>query len=77
MGEQAEGLGCHVFTGSAAVEVLYDEHGAVAGVATGDMGVAADGSENPGYQAGYELRAPCVIFAEGCRGSLGKELERR
>ena len=78
LGEQAEGLGCHVFTGSAAVEVLYDEHGAVAGVATGDMGVAADGSENPGYQAGYELRAPCVIFAEGCRGgSLGKELERR
>lgn len=54
MGEQAEGLGCHVFTGS-----------------------AADGSENPGYQAGYELRAPCVIFAEGCRGSLGKEPERR
>ena len=57
--------------------MLYDEHGAVAGVATGDMGVAADGSENPGYQAGYELRAPCVIFAEGCRGRLGKELERR
>ena len=77
MGEQAENMGCHLFTGFAAVEVLYDEQGAVAGVATGDMGVAADGSEKPGYQPGYELRAPYVIFAEGCRGSLGKSLERR
>ena len=77
LGEQAENMGCHLFTGFAAVEVLYDEEGAVAGVATGDMGVAADGSEKPGYQAGYELRAPYVIFAEGCRGSLGKSLERR
>ena len=77
LGEQAEGMGCHLFTGFAAVEVLYDEDGTVAGVATGDMGVAADGSEKSGYQAGYELRAPYVIFAEGCRGSLGKVLERR
>ncbi|MDE0361210.1 MAG: NAD(P)/FAD-dependent oxidoreductase, partial [Rhodospirillaceae bacterium] len=77
LGEQAENMGCHLFTGFAAVEVLHDEEGAVAGVATGDMGVAADGSEKPGYQAGYELRAPYVIFAEGCRGSLGKSLERR
>ena len=77
LGEQAENMGCHLFTGFAAVEVLYDEEGAVVGVATGDMGVAADGSEKPGYQAGYELRAPYVIFAEGCRGSLGKSLERR
>ena len=77
LGQQAENMGCHLFTGFAAVEVLYDEQGAVAGVATGDMGVAADGSEKPGYQAGYELRAPYVIFAEGCRGSLGKSLESR
>ena len=77
LGQQAENMGCHLFTGFAAVEVLYDGQGAVAGVATGDMGVAADGSEKPGYQAGYELRAPYVIFAEGCRGSLGKSLESR
>ena len=77
LGEQAESLGCNIFAGFAAVEVLYDESGAVCGIATGDMGLAADGSEKPGYQAGYELRAPYVIFAEGCRGSLGKELETR
>ena len=77
LGERAENMGCHLFTRCAAVEVLCDETGAVVGVATGDMGVAADGSEKSGYQAGYELRAPCVIFAEGCRGSLGKSLERR
>ncbi len=77
LGEQAEDMGCNLLTGFAAVEVLYDESGAVAGVATGDMGVAADGSEKPGHQAGYKLRAPYVIFAEGCRGSLGKGIERR
>ena len=77
LGEQAESLGSHIFTACAATQVLYDEHGAVCGVATGDMGVAADGSQKPGYQSGYELRAPYVIFAEGCRGSLGKALERR
>ena len=77
LGQQAENMGCHLFTGFAAVEVLYDEQGSVAGVATGDMGVAVDGSEKPGYQPGYELRAPYVIFAEGCRGSLGKSLEHR
>ena len=72
LAEQAENMGCHLFTGFAAVEVLYDDQGSVVGVATGDMGVAADGAEKTGYQAGYELRAPYVIFAEGCRGSLGK-----
>ena len=77
LAEEAESLGCHLFPGYPAVEVLYDESGAVAGVATGDLGVAADGSKKPGYQAGYELRAPYVIFAEGCRGSLGKILEAR
>ncbi len=77
LGEQAEGLGCNIFAGFAATEVLYDDSGTVCGVATGDMGVAADGSQKPGHQAGYELRAPFVIFAEGCRGSLGKELETR
>ena len=77
LGARAESMGCHLFTGFAAVETLHGENGAVVGVATGDMGVAGDGSEKSGYQAGYELRAPYVIFAEGCRGSLGKVLERR
>jgi electron-transferring-flavoprotein dehydrogenase len=77
LAEQAEALGCDLFPGFPATEVLYDGDGRVAGVATGDLGVAADGSEKPGFQRGIELRARHVIFAEGCRGSLGRELETR
>ncbi len=75
LGRQAEELGVNVFPGFAAAEVLYDE-GRVVGVATGDMGRDREGRPKPGFQPGYELRAPCTIFAEGCRGSLGKELMR-
>jgi electron-transferring-flavoprotein dehydrogenase len=74
LAEQAEGLGCNIFPGFPATEILYDD-GRVAGVATGDMGIAADGSEKSGFERGIELRARHVIFAEGCRGSLGRELE--
>jgi electron-transferring-flavoprotein dehydrogenase len=73
---EAESLGCHVLPGFAATEVLYDG-GRVGGVVTGDMGVARDGSHKPNFQAGYELRAKYTIFAEGCRGHLGKQLEAR
>ena len=74
LGVQAEELGVNIFPGFAASEILYNEEGAIAGVATGDMGVAADGEHKPSYQAGYELRAKYTIFAEGCRGNLGKQL---
>jgi electron-transferring-flavoprotein dehydrogenase len=77
LAEQAESLGCDIFPGFAASEILYDDAGCVAGVVTGDMGVGADGSRKPNYQPGIELRAKFVVFAEGCRGSLGKELEAR
>lgn len=76
LGEQAENLGVQVFPGYPASEVLY-ENGRVAGVATGEMGRARDGAEKAGFEAGIELRAPYTIFAEGCRGSLGKELMAR
>ncbi|MGI9309217.1 MAG: electron transfer flavoprotein-ubiquinone oxidoreductase [Gammaproteobacteria bacterium] len=76
LGEQAEAMGVNIFPGFAASEVLYGDDGRVVGVATGDMGVSASGEEKGTYQAGYELRAPYTIFSEGCRGSLGKELER-
>lgn len=76
LGEQAENLGVNVFPGYPASEVLY-ENGRVAGVATGEMGRSRDGTEKQGYDAGIELRAPYTIFAEGCRGSLGKELMDR
>jgi electron-transferring-flavoprotein dehydrogenase len=76
LGEQAESLGCSLLPGFAATEVLYDGD-RVAGVATGDMGVARDGAHKPNFQRGYELRGRYVVFAEGCRGNLGHALERR
>ena len=77
LGTQAESLGVEIYPGFAAAEVLYDEQGAVAGVATGDMGIAKDGSHKPDYQRGMELRAKYTLFAEGCRGSLSQEVMKR
>jgi electron-transferring-flavoprotein dehydrogenase len=74
---QAEALGVEIYAGFAAAEVLYDERGAVRGVATGDMGVAKDGSHKPEYQPGMELHASYTLFAEGCRGSLSQDLMHR
>lgn len=71
---QAESLGVEIFPGFAAAEVLYNEAGAVAGVATGDMGVDKTGKPGPGFQPGVELRARYTLFAEGCRGSLSQSL---
>ncbi|MGI9342084.1 MAG: electron transfer flavoprotein-ubiquinone oxidoreductase [Gammaproteobacteria bacterium] len=76
LGEQAEALGVNIFPGFAAAEVLYDGE-RVVGVATGDMGRDASGEPKPAFEAGYELRARYTLFAEGCRGSLGKELMAR
>ena len=77
MAEQAEAMGVEIYPGFAAAEVLYNDAGAVMGVATGDMGVAKDGHHKDSYQQGMELRAKYTLFAEGCRGSLGKQLEAR
>ena len=77
LGRQAEALGVEIYPGFAAAEVLYDERGAVAGVATGDMGIAKDGTHKPEFQPGMELRAKYTLFAEGCRGSLSQELMKR
>ena len=74
LGEQAEELGVNIFPGFAASEVLYNEAGAIKGVATGDMGVGADGEHKSTYTPGYELHAKYTMFAEGCRGHLGKQL---
>lgn len=75
LGEQAEAMGVEIYPGFAAAEVLYHEDGRVKGVATGDMGVGADGSHKDTYMLGMELLAKYTFFAEGCRGSLTKELE--
>jgi electron-transferring-flavoprotein dehydrogenase len=74
---QAEALGVEIYAGFPAAEVLYDERGAVRGVATGDMGVAKDGTHKAEYQPGMELHAQYTLFAEGCRGSLSQELMTR
>ncbi|MEM7610372.1 MAG: electron transfer flavoprotein-ubiquinone oxidoreductase [Pseudomonadota bacterium] len=74
MAEQAEELGVNLFPGFAASEVLYDEQGRVKGVATGDMGIDRSGQPKSAHEPGYELLGKQTIFAEGCRGSLGKQL---
>lgn len=74
LAEQAEGLGAEVYPGFAAAEILFDESGKVTGIITGDMGVAEDGSHKDTYTPGMELRAKYTLFAEGCRGHLGKQL---
>jgi len=77
LGEQAEALGVEIYPGFAASEVLFDDAGAVRGVATGDMGVTREGEQGPNYQPGMELHAKYTFFAEGCRGHLGKDLMER
>lgn len=74
LGEQAEALGVEIFPGFAAAHVLYNDQGAVRGVATGDMGVGRDGQPTDQYQPGMALLAKYTIFAEGARGQLGREL---
>ena len=77
LGEQAEALGVEVYPGFAASEVLYDENGAVYGVATGDMGVGREGEQKDSYTRGMELHGKYVLFGEGARGSLSKELIKK
>ncbi|MES2291205.1 MAG: electron transfer flavoprotein-ubiquinone oxidoreductase [Pseudomonadota bacterium] len=76
LAEQAEGLGVEIFPGFAAAEILYNDDGSVKGVATGDMGVARDGTHKADYQPGLELHAKYTFFAEGARGHLTKQLKR-
>ena len=77
LGEQAEALGVEVFPGFTAAEVLYDDAGAVRGVATGNLGIGKDGQPHDGFQLGMELLGKYTIFAEGARGHLGKQLIAR
>ncbi|MCY3837862.1 MAG: electron transfer flavoprotein-ubiquinone oxidoreductase [Gammaproteobacteria bacterium] len=74
LGEQAENAGVNVFPGFAASEILFNDDGSVKGVATQDMGVDAGGERKATFEPGYELHAKYTVFAEGCRGHLGKQL---
>ena len=78
LAEQAENLGVEVYPGFAAQEALINEDGAVYGILTGDMGVDREGNPKEGmYTPGMELRAKYTMFAEGCRGHIGKQLLKR
>jgi electron-transferring-flavoprotein dehydrogenase len=74
LAQQAEALGVEIFPGFAAAELLFDEQGAVTGVATGNMGVGKDGAPTADFQLGMALNAKYTLFAEGARGHLGKQL---
>jgi electron-transferring-flavoprotein dehydrogenase len=71
---KAEGLGVEIYPGFAAAEVLYDDKGAVRGVATGDMGVEKNGEPGPNFARGMELLGKYVLIGEGARGSLAKQI---
>ncbi|MCG3170343.1 MAG: Electron transfer flavoprotein-ubiquinone oxidoreductase [Pseudomonadales bacterium] len=77
LGQQAENLGVEIYPGFAAAEVLFHDDGRVKGVATGDAGVSASGEHKDSYTQGMELHAKYTLFAEGCRGHLGKQLIER
>ncbi len=77
LGARAEALGVEIYPGFAAAEVLFDDKGAVTGVATGDMGIARDGEITDRFTRGMELRGRYTLFAEGARGHLTKQLIKR
>ena len=77
LAEQAEGLGVEIYPGFSAAEVLYHDDGSVKGIATGEMGVSAEGEQKDSYVPSMELHAKYTVFAEGCRGHLGKQLISR
>ncbi|MGY4291581.1 electron-transferring-flavoprotein dehydrogenase [Bradyrhizobium sp. LM2.7] len=74
LARKAEALGVEIYPGFAATEVLYDERGAVKGIATGDMGIGKDGKPKDSFTRGMELLGKYTLFAEGARGSLTKQL---
>ena len=74
LAEQAEAMEVEIFPGFAAAEVLFDDDGAVKGVVTGDMGIDKEGNETDAFEPGIELHAKYTFLAEGCRGSLGKQI---
>ena len=78
LAQQAENLGVEIYPGFAAQEALFDENGVVRGIITGDLGVDREGKPKDGlYTPGMELRGKYTLFAEGCRGHIGKQLIQR
>ena len=74
LAQHAESIGVEIFAGFPAAEVLYNDDGAVKGVATGNLGVGKNGEPSDNFQLGMELHAKYTVFAEGSRGHLGRQL---
>lgn len=77
LAQQAEALGCEIYPGFAAAQVLYNAHNQVIGVATGSVGLDKNKQETNNYQPGMHLLAKQTLFAEGCRGQLSQQLMAR
>jgi len=77
LAEQAEKLGVEIFPGFAASEIIFNKDNSVKGVATSDMGLDKNGNKKDSYEPGMELHAKVTVFAEGCRGHLGKQLVKK
>jgi len=77
LAEQAEALGVEIFPGFPGSEVLYNDNGSVKGIATQDMGLDKDGNKKDSFESGIELHAKVTVFAEGCRGHLGKQVIKK
>ncbi len=77
LAKEAEELGINIFPGFAATKVLFAENNNVIGIRTGDLGIGKDGKKLENFQMGYDLFAKQTIFAEGCHGSLTKELIKK
>lgn len=76
LGQKAESMGVDILPGIAGDDIIYNKDGSVGGVATGDFGIAKDGSQKSTYQPGINIRAKQTIFTEGCRGSLSQRLKQ-
>ena len=74
LGKQAEELGVEIYPGFSATELLLDEKGQIYGISTGDHGILKNGEKGPNFQQGIEIHAKYTLFAEGCRGHLGKQI---
>ena len=77
LGQTAENLGVEIYPGFAASEILFNDDNSVKGVATNDMGIDINGEKKDTYEPGIELHAKVTVFAEGCRGHLGKQLIKK
>jgi electron-transferring-flavoprotein dehydrogenase len=77
LASKAEALGVEIFAGFAAAAPLFDAAGGVQGVQIGDMGLNKGGNPGPNFTAGVEIHAPVTVLAEGCRGSISKQLIAR